>query len=482
MKTQFLNLKRSKFFGLILLFILFSFCASSQVKQNTGNFQISFIEHSVDENFGGASAIAVFDVDKDGFPDILGASEYAQGTGGNGISWWRNNNDGTWTRNIIDQTLFNIMSLQLCDVNNDNNIDVLVSDWGIADEVACFTSDNENPPNWSKTIIVDNFTYAHDAFCADINNDELMDIAGVSAGGEIKVWYQSTNKSWIEQTVNNDFLGGRAVYVADIDQDGDFDIIAASLGDERKTVLYKNNGNDPVVWTEQVIDDTYGGHHIHAFDFDQDNDTDILISSTEAGEILWWKNNGGNPIVWEKENVAFFESACRALPCDFDNDGDYDILGSGILSDELSVWYNQGGEPFLWTKTTITNQLDRVWPSFICDIDCDGDYDFVAGASGTGVIRWWENNLYSSSSIQINEKKLISILTNPVNDILSLRINENINSCINIELYNLSGVFLKEFSVNSLHYNIDISDLPSGFFFLKVRNENEVAIEKFIKN
>ncbi len=454
----------------------------SQINRNFKKTEINFTEHSIDEDFGGASALSVEDIDKDGRLDVICGSEYAQGAGGEGISWWKNNTDGTWSRNIIDETFLNIMSLQATDINDDGNTDILISDWGSADEIAYFTSDNNNPPNWTKNTITSNFTYAHDAFAADIDNNGLLDVAGVSATGQVKVWYQSTDKSWNEQTVDGDFSGGRAVYVIDIDNDEDFDIIAAAVGTGHKTVLYLNEGGNPIAWTSQIIDNTDGGHHIHAFDFDKDGDNDILISVPEAGEIFWWKNQGGNPILWEKETIANLESAGRAVPCDFDNDEDYDILGSGILSNELSVWYNQGGQPFSWTKTVINNQLNRPWPTFTADIDDDGDFDFVAGASESGVIRWWENDLYTNSSIQKNDKDLLKIVPNPANKTISIYLPEHTNFPLTINLYDISGKLLKTASIKSNNAEIDISDLPAGVIFLKIYITGEILTEKLIKN
>ena len=72
----------------------------------------------------------------------------------------------------------------------------------------------------------------------------------------------------------------------------------------------------------------------------------------------------------------------------------------------------------------------------------------------------------------------IDIYPNPSDDIINIEI-ENINNAT-IEIYNISGRLVFSKALNSRIEKIDISGLLEGMYFVKVRQENNVGIEKLI--
>ncbi len=76
------------------------------------------------------------------------------------------------------------------------------------------------------------------------------------------------------------------------------------------------------------------------------------------------------------------------------------------------------------------------------------------------------------------ENSTKNIYPNPTDDIINIEIG-NINNAT-IEIYNISGrlVFSKE--LDSRIEKIDISGLSEGLFFVKVRQKNNISIEKLI--
>ena len=56
--------------------------------------------------------------------------------------------------------------------------------------------------------------------------------------------------------IDNSFAGPGGIYVADIDMDGNRDVVSAAI-DINAVAWWKNNADDPLTWTKQLIDDNF---------------------------------------------------------------------------------------------------------------------------------------------------------------------------------------------------------------------------------
>ena len=80
----------------------------------------------------------------------------------------------------------------------------------------------------------------------------------------------------------------------------------------------------------------------------------------------------------------------------------------------------------------------------------------------------------------INEtelKKKINIYPNPTKDVLQIEVSDN-TEIESIELFNLSGKRVKSF--NNSDRNLNISDLSSGAYFLRISTTKGGLAEKII--
>ena len=93
-------------------------------------------------------------------------------------------------------------------------------------------------------------------------------------------------------------------------------------------------------------------------------------------------------------------------------------------------------------------------------------------------------NVYFTTNCAVNipaeytVNSTINIYPNPSDDIINIEI-ENINNSI-IEIYNVNGKLVFSKAVNSKVEKIDVSELLRGIYFVKVRQDNNVRIEKLI--
>lgn len=94
------------------------------------------------------------------------------------------------------------------------------------------------------------------------------------------------------------------------------------------------------------------------------------------------------------------------------------------------------------------------------------------------------SNLSTYCSVSIKEehsKTGINLYPNPTSDKLLVELNDNINTVIELKLMDVRGTVLKQLSIADNRTILDISDLPSGLYFIEMFNNSFSYREKLIK-
>ena len=111
---------------------------------------------------------------------------------------------------------------------------------------------------------------------------------------------------------------------------------------------------------------------------------------------------------------------------------------------------------------------------------------FQSNAATTA--KGWEATYYMNSSVSVDEDSPISnisIFPNPVNNRLSLQLDNNHLKDLTVKIYNSVGREIKVVYFENLNLNskldIAVNELVNGLYFIKINGENYSSTMKFIK-
>ncbi len=219
---------------------------------------------------------------------------------------------------------------------------------------------------------------------ADYNNDGLLDFlaTGYTYLNERKsiIYRNNGNDTFTEITsANIEGIAYSSVDWGDYDNDGDLDILIAgsSVSNYYSTKIYKNNGNDS--FTEltnlSLIGITYG--EAKWGDFDKDGDLDIFLSGrTSLDRISTIFSNEGNDNFSQISGLPFVVVAYSSVAWgDYDSDGDLDLLLTGnedyYSSDAIvKIYKNNGNFDFSELSGLFSN---GIYNGSVAWGDCNND-------------------------------------------------------------------------------------------------------------
>ncbi|WP_155396543.1 PKD domain-containing protein [Methanosarcina barkeri] len=261
------------------------------------------------------------------------------------------------------------------------------------------TSTSQNPTHTYTTV--GTYTVKLEATnLAGTSNITKTGYITVSAGVS-PVWTRNT--SW-----DIPDIGSRAApCFVDLDGDGDYDLLIGT--GSGITYAYENTGTtSSPAWTKKsewdVPDDVGNYAKVASADLDSDGDYDLLIGEY-TGKIYGYENTGNKSSpMWTRNNSWDSKGgSTRASPClaDLDDDGDFDLLVG--FHDGITYGYENIG-----TKNSPTWTVKSEWNGpatgssftgpYATDLDGDGDYDLLIGESD-GISHAYENIGTASSPI-----------------------------------------------------------------------------------
>ncbi len=347
--------------------------------------QINWTMHVVSNYFETAHTAEAVDLDEDGDMDIVGSSYSTT------LCWWENDGAQNFTQNIIDATLDHPAYVVVIDFDNDNDLDLVVSNT-YDDEIVWF--ENNGSEVFTRHFVGGNFRWPRGLAAIDLDRDGDTDVICASDQPDAIRWWQNSgnNLNFTEISIKENWAGAWGVWAGDLDGDQDIDILGTAIT-VHQIIWFENNGSQ--VFTEHIIDPAFSrAWTVEVCDLDQDSDLDI-IGGGDPG-FNWYENNGSQ--VFSQHSIVTGFTYGRSVKVgDIDHDGDLDLAGSAWSADMVAWFENNGSQTF--TQHTIQSNLDGANYVSLADIDGDQNLDIAGAIMRDNLILWWENDLPTSMSI-----------------------------------------------------------------------------------
>jgi len=155
-----------------------------------------------------------------------------------------------------------------------------------------------------------------------------------------------------------------------------------------------------------------------------------------------------------------------------------------------TIYMRNANFSYIWThneseakRTSETSMFNKEGKHFVQLVDNKGNRSLPSLP-----VAWGEEPIYyleeETNSIGKIDKNTFSLFPNPVTNNLTIHSSKFGNSELNIKLFNVNGLLSKEVTRTkenaSDYFEIDVSDLQNGIYFLQIRNNSGITNNKII--
>ncbi len=477
-------------------------------------------------------SMAAADFDANGYTDLLYGS-------GNGVTFMKANSNGTAFTEISGPEYVFSQRSNFVDINNDGELDAFVCH-DVAPSVS-YINDGFGNLVFENTNGLSDFSSGgnYASIWVDFDNDNDIDMFMAKCGGSVErrsneLFRNNGNGTFTRltpdfedgNTSNDNDITGLSDSIqtwssawGDFDNDGDMDVyVGSSTGDDHK--LMKNNhveieaGGIGLDLFENV---TVGagitttatvGHENIAADFDNDGNLDVYSN----GSILF----GNGDLTFSVISTLTLPSGFGGAIGDLNNDGYLDLFKGSIFINQKESGNNwikivtigkayetanrsnrngigarveintasgtqirdvRSGDGFKYMNTlnthfgigtdTAINYVKIFWPS--------GVEDTILNPSINETLIVPES---SALNLENSFVENLILHPNPTKDILNLNSIIGLNNAI-YTVFDINGKRLMNARLDSK--TIDVSNLSSGNYILRITSGNETKSQKFIK-
>ncbi len=351
--------------------------------------QVEFTEHVFDNDFPYAKCTLAEDFDRDGDIDIVGTA-----SNGHGFAWWEQDGFLQFTMHEIGEDQYPApMEIYIIDMDYDSDLDIVSSNL-VNDAISWW--ENDGNMSFTERFVFDDLADPYGIFAIDIDSDCDIDILASYKYDNSVYWFENDGEfNFTSHLICDNFPYANTVYAVDLDGDSDQDILGT--GGCSYTRWWENEGN--LEFTENLVADSSAMHalDVTAADMDGDSDLDLLVAYGNWRNVQVLENddneNFTSHTLFTDNNSHNFD--CEIVARDLDRDGDVDIVATSRESSEFLWWENLGELEF--EQHTIVEAEEISYRSFVsvADLDGDGDNDLITNREtmdGDHIV-WWESNV-----------------------------------------------------------------------------------------
>ena len=294
--------------------------------------------------------LAVGDIDGDGLPEIVGASDRP----GHIVGF---NHDGTpmFFSDTVEEIDWGGPSL--ADFNGDGASEIVVGRQ-ILDSTGTLLYGGSDDKGFNGGV-------GPLSVIADVDGDgELEIVAGPSAYDvDVDPAGSSMALLWDTAGVVDGFAG-----VADFDSDDEAEVVVVGNG----SVWLLNGSDGAVIWGPKTLPAASGGGPPAIADFDGDGSPEVAVAGNTA--LTVFETDGTT--LWDMTVQDVGSSRTSSAAFDFDGDGAAEV----VYRDEQHLWVFNGDDGAVLLEIDFTSGTALENP-VVADVDKDGNAEIVVGAS-----------------------------------------------------------------------------------------------------
>ena len=321
---------------------------------------------------GEVQSVAAADVNRDGFKDIVVSVQ----RGASGILVWHYKSIRQWTRATGPTAIDAYQGVRCADVNRDGFMDILAANSTLDAKGGIQVWLGDGNGNWLAESGPTKTGKYMDVVAADFNEDGNLDLAGTSWGiqGAVRVWIGDGMGGWagLPPLMQGSFYG---LHADDLNRDGHTDLIATTyragisifFGDGRGSFEEGARPQHTGSFWDAVITD-----------LDADGTMDLLASSNVEGGIWAWQFKGQN--TWERITGRFpsWGSFYELTVADLDADGMDDICAASF-GEGIKFWRGSIDAPFSSVADVISKGVAGTADGPESGIEQNDAYTTIAG-------------------------------------------------------------------------------------------------------
>jgi hypothetical protein len=187
---------------------------------------------------------------------------------------------------ILDQNSNGVGQIVLFDLDHNGFQDLLVTE-AFGDLVYWYR--NQGSMQFTKTLISDAINNPIGLAAGNLDNDEMPDVLVTSSLTDSVWWFEWDGQQFSSNQLSTDSDGAIAVCLADFDGDQQNDFVVVEFSGQR-VEMFVNEGQG--AFTRKLLSDRHlRPYALSCEDHDGDQDVDIILSVNGDGEVIFMRND-----------------------------------------------------------------------------------------------------------------------------------------------------------------------------------------------
>ncbi|CAF4083012.1 unnamed protein product, partial [Adineta steineri] len=333
-------------------------------------------------------SLAIKDLNNDQHLDIV-VTNY----GTNNIKIFYNNGNRTLKNTIIYSTNYNShpSSVVIADINNDQYFDIIVSNSNQENIGIFLNYGNETfTKQITHQIATKSFPQYVNVGYFDENN--YLDIVIIdSINNQIHILLGYGNESFSTLTTYDSISGSSPSFVAihDFNHDNQSDIAVVNSDTNNIMILYGYYIQPSTRQVTYFIGDNSRPNSVVVYDFNKDGELDIIVNAFRQSIIIFYGIGDGKFVQGNSYSTGENSSPAYLSIGDFNNDHRMDILVPNYSADNIGIFFGKDNGSFESIVTYSSGIGSQPWFAANGDLNNDTYLDIISSNNGLGTITIW---------------------------------------------------------------------------------------------